>query len=66
MWCNGNTTALGAVVAVQVRHLLPFNHIKPELTGYDWPVEVRRHVRCGLVEALNMRLVGDDSRGAQL
>ena len=46
--------------------LLAFNHIKPELTGYDWPVEVRRHVRCGLVEALDMRLVGDDSRGAQL
>ena len=43
-------TALGAVVAVQVRHLLPFNPIKPELTGYDWPVEVRRYVWCGLVE----------------
>lgn len=24
MWCNGNTPALGAGIAVRVRHLLPF------------------------------------------
>jgi hypothetical protein len=45
------------------RDRVPFNHIKPELTGYDWPVEVWRHTQCGLVEALDMCLVSDDSRG---
>ena len=32
------------------RDRVPFNHIKPELTGYDWPVEVRRQTDADLLK----------------